>query len=167
MGSLPMQPAELRGRSRRTRLETPSAANRPVPRKMGSVAALSLSRPEYRPTGRGVPRPAWASCPCYLAETFLLAPPPLRSRNAPMLQELFRIPGLDIPIFGYGLMLVIGFLAAAQLAKFLARRSGLDPEVFINAGLLALVSGVIGARLSHVLENLGQYTDPSDRKSTR
>jgi phosphatidylglycerol---prolipoprotein diacylglyceryl transferase len=78
-----------------------------------------------------------------------------------MLQELFRIPGLDMPIYGYGLMMVIGFLCAAQLAKFLAARSGLDPEVFINAGLLALVTGVIGARLSHVLENLDQYTDAS------
>ena len=78
-----------------------------------------------------------------------------------MLQELFRIPGLDMPIYGYGLMMVIGFLCAAQLAKVLAKRSGLDPEVFLNAGLLALVTGVLGARLSHVLENLGQYTDPA------
>src|SRR5688572_25724226 len=78
-----------------------------------------------------------------------------------MLQELFRIPLIDVPLYGYGLMMVIGFLAAVQLAKFLARRCGLDPEAFVNAGLLALVSGVVGARLSHVLENLGEYTGPS------
>ena len=78
-----------------------------------------------------------------------------------MYQELFRIPGLDIPVHAYGVMLVIGFLLALELAKFLARRAGLDPEVFVNAGLIALVSGVVGARLSHVLENLPQYTDPA------
>ena len=82
-----------------------------------------------------------------------------------MLQELFRIPlpgSLpDIPIWSFGLMMVIGFLAALQLAKYLARRAGLDPELFVNAGLLGLVAGVVGARLSHVLENLGDYTDPS------
>jgi phosphatidylglycerol:prolipoprotein diacylglycerol transferase len=78
-----------------------------------------------------------------------------------MLQELFRIPGINLPIWSYGAMLVIGFLAALQLAKYLARRSGLDGEAFVNAGLLALVLGIIGARLSHVLENLGQYADPS------
>lgn len=78
-----------------------------------------------------------------------------------MYQELFRIPGLDIPIHAYGVMLVIGFLLALELAKFLARRAGLDPEIFVNAALIALVSGVVGARLSHVLENLPQYTDPA------
>ena len=55
-------------------------------------------------------------------------------------------------------MLVIAFFAAMELAKFLARRSGLDPEIFANAALIALVAGVIGARLSHVLENIGDYT---------
>jgi phosphatidylglycerol:prolipoprotein diacylglycerol transferase len=78
-----------------------------------------------------------------------------------MLQDLFRIPGTHIIVHGYGLMLVIGFLLAVQLARYLARRSNIDPEVLTNAGLIALVAGVIGARLSHVLENWHQYTDPS------
>ena len=78
-----------------------------------------------------------------------------------MLQEIFRIPYFNIPIYGYGVMLVVGFLTAIQLAKFLARRAGLDPELFVNAGLLALVAGVAGARLSHVLENIGYYTNPN------
>jgi phosphatidylglycerol:prolipoprotein diacylglycerol transferase len=77
-----------------------------------------------------------------------------------MLQVIFRIPFLNIPIYGYGVMLVIGFLGAIQLAKFLAKRAGLDPELFVNAGLIALVTGVAGARLSHVIENIGYYTDP-------
>jgi phosphatidylglycerol:prolipoprotein diacylglycerol transferase len=77
-----------------------------------------------------------------------------------MLQVLFRIPGLGWPIYSYGLMMVVGFLAAIQLAKYLARRCGLDPEIFVNAGLLALVTGIAGARLSHVLENFSTYTDP-------
>ena len=83
-----------------------------------------------------------------------------RGETRRMLQELFRIPGTQIWIHGYGLMLVIGFLLAVQLAKALARRSRIDPEIFVNAGLIALVAGVVGARLSHVLENFGQYTDP-------
>ena len=71
-----------------------------------------------------------------------------------MWQEVFRIPFLDKPVYGYGLMLVIGFLAATQLAKFLAARHRLDGELFVNAALLALLFGVLGARLSHVVESL-------------
>jgi phosphatidylglycerol:prolipoprotein diacylglycerol transferase len=79
----------------------------------------------------------------------------------PMDQVLFRIPYFNIPIYGYGVMLVIGFLGAIQLAKFLAKRCNIDPELFVNAGLIALVTGVAGARLSHVLENIGYYTNPN------
>ncbi|MGB7159910.1 MAG: prolipoprotein diacylglyceryl transferase [Tepidisphaeraceae bacterium] len=75
-----------------------------------------------------------------------------------MLQELFRIPIFDMPVYGYGLMMVIGFLLAMELAKFLARRSGLDPETFVNAGLIAILTGVIGSRLSHVFENWSEFT---------
>jgi len=90
-----------------------------------------------------------------------------------MLQELFRIPIPDflrhllpflptaLPLYGYGLMMVIGFLLAVQFGKFLARHSGVDPEVLVNAGLIALVSGIFGARLSHVIENWSTYTNPA------
>ena len=83
-----------------------------------------------------------------------------------MQQELFHLPQW-LPwfggqaIYGYGVMMVLGFFAALQLAQFMARRSSINPEVFVNAGLIALVTGVIGARLSHVLENLPQYTNPN------
>jgi len=88
-----------------------------------------------------------------------------------MRPELFRIPlpfsinlfGHQIhqvPIYGYGLMLVIGFLTAAYWARLLARRSGLDGELFINGALLALFTGIVGARLSHILENFADFTDP-------
>ena len=77
-----------------------------------------------------------------------------------MLKELFRIPGTDIAIYSYGIMLVIGALCAIWLARGLARRKGLDPELFVNAGLLALFAGVAGARISHVIENWGYFTRP-------
>ena len=77
-----------------------------------------------------------------------------------MWQVLFRIPipgWHAVPVYGYGLMLVLGVILAISLAKILARRRGIDPELFVNAGLLAMLSGVVGARLSHVLENWPEY----------
>ena len=90
-----------------------------------------------------------------------------------MQQELFRIPIPDwvpllpgeIPIFGYGLMLVLGFYAGLQLMRVLARRSGLDPDIFVNVAVIALVFGIAGARLSHVLENIEQYTTVTPTRS--
>jgi phosphatidylglycerol:prolipoprotein diacylglycerol transferase len=81
---------------------------------------------------------------------------------------LFRIPlpfnvpvvGHEIVIFGYGFALVVGFLLAVEVAKFLARRSSIDPELFVNAALIALVAGVIGSRMSHVIENWSDFSDP-------
>ena len=77
-----------------------------------------------------------------------------------MFPELFRIPLVNLPVYGYGVMLVLGFLVATELGRYLARRGGLDPDFFSTAAILALVSGLAGARISHVLENWGRYTDP-------
>lgn len=78
-----------------------------------------------------------------------------------MFPVLFKIPGTAIQLHSFGLMMVIGLLCAMQLAKRLARSRGLDGELFINAGILALITGLAGARLSHVLENFSQYTNPN------
>jgi phosphatidylglycerol:prolipoprotein diacylglycerol transferase len=57
-------------------------------------------------------------------------------------------------------MLVIGFYCGMMLARALARRTGIDPDAMVNAALVALVAGIVGARLSHILENVGEYTRP-------
>src|SRR4051812_41672404 len=64
----------------------------------------------------------------------------------------------DLRIYTYGLMLVIGFLCSVWLAKRLAKSVNFDPQIFENAAMLALLTGVIGARLSHILENLHDFT---------
>lgn len=74
---------------------------------------------------------------------------------------LFHLPWLGTPIYGYGLMMVLGFLVAVQLTQFLAKRTGQDPDTFVNAGLIALVAGVVGARLSHIFENWPEFSDPA------
>ncbi len=79
-----------------------------------------------------------------------------------MRPELFHIPGIDFTINSYGVVLIVGFLLALEVGKYLARRVGHDPEIYVNAGIVALIAGVIGARLSHVIENWPQYSDAAD-----
>jgi len=77
-----------------------------------------------------------------------------------MFQIVFRIPGLNLPVYGYGLMLVVAFLVCAYVARAMAGRIGLDGEAFINAALIAMLTGIVGARVSDVLENWHEFFNP-------
>lgn len=76
--------------------------------------------------------------------------------------ELFRIPFVGRPISSFGVTMMLGVLCALYLAKLLARRTGIQPHYMENVAFIAIIFGVIGARLSHVLENLREYTDRED-----
>jgi phosphatidylglycerol:prolipoprotein diacylglycerol transferase len=54
-------------------------------------------------------------------------------------------------------MLVLAFLAAATLAAQRAKQEGVDPEIIFNLCFLALVFGILGARLLYVLQYAGYY----------
>ena len=60
-------------------------------------------------------------------------------------------------IYSYGVMVALGFLAAIYLASRQARRAGIAPQQIFDAGLYALVFGIIGARALHVLLDLRYY----------
>ena len=72
---------------------------------------------------------------------------------------VFHLFGLEIPlrIYGYGLMMVLGFLSGIALAQWRARRGGGSPELVPILGILALVGGVVGARLAYVIENWREF----------
>ena len=55
-----------------------------------------------------------------------------------------------ITIYFYGIILMLGVLAAAWLATREARRRGEDPNVVWDVLLWALIGGIIGARLWHI-----------------
>jgi phosphatidylglycerol---prolipoprotein diacylglyceryl transferase len=71
---------------------------------------------------------------------------------------------LPFPIFGvtslaiywYGILIVAGAVAGAFVATFEAKRRGQDPDHVWNALLFALVLGVIGARLYHIISDVAQ-----------
>jgi phosphatidylglycerol:prolipoprotein diacylglycerol transferase len=56
------------------------------------------------------------------------------------------------PVRGYGVMLLAGIVTGVGLAMYRARQAGLHPEMIISLAVWLVVSGVIGARLFHVIE---------------
>lgn len=62
----------------------------------------------------------------------------------------------SLPIYWYGIIIVIGAIAGAFLASREAKRKGIDPDHVWNGLLFALLFGVFGARLYHVLSDWAQ-----------
>jgi phosphatidylglycerol:prolipoprotein diacylglycerol transferase len=71
--------------------------------------------------------------------------------------ELFRIPFTTLTVKSYGLMMVIGFLAAVYIIRRLSRNITPDPEMITNAGLYSLTTGVVGARIFYVLHHFDDF----------
>ncbi|MCM8762760.1 MAG: prolipoprotein diacylglyceryl transferase [Candidatus Omnitrophica bacterium] len=62
-----------------------------------------------------------------------------------------------IHIYAYGLLLVLAFFIATVLATLQARQRGINPELIWNLAFILTISGIIGARILYVLENLNFY----------
>jgi len=62
-------------------------------------------------------------------------------------------------IYGYGLMLVLGFISGIWLAHWRAKRMGENHETVTVVGILSLVGGIVGARLAFIIQNWSQFAD--------
>ena len=76
-----------------------------------------------------------------------------------MFPELFEIPFTSLTVKSYGLMMVIGFLAAVSLIRYLSRDITPDPQLITNAALYSLIGGVVGARLFYVLHHFEDFKE--------
>jgi len=74
-----------------------------------------------------------------------------------MYPQLFKLPFLDVTVKSYGLMMVIGFMAAVTVIRRLSRSFTPDPQLITNAALYALIGGVVGARLFYVIHYLAEF----------
>jgi len=74
-----------------------------------------------------------------------------------MYPELFEIPFIHLTVKSYGLMMVIGFLSAVALIRYLSRDFTRDPQLITNVALYSLIAGVAGARVFYVLHHLSSF----------
>jgi phosphatidylglycerol:prolipoprotein diacylglycerol transferase len=73
--------------------------------------------------------------------------------------ELFEVPIVHLMIRSYGVMMVIGFLAAVTIIRYLSRHFTSNPQHITNAALYALIAGVVGARAFFVIHYFNEFRD--------
>src|SRR5260370_29099427 len=66
-----------------------------------------------------------------------------------MQQVLFRLG--PVPLYGYGLMLFLAFLACITVSGRLAKRQGISKEVVQDLAIWMFLGGIIGARTTWML----------------
>ena len=74
-----------------------------------------------------------------------------------MFPELFRIPGLGIPLATYGVLLAVGFILALWLTARLAARDGLPKQRIYDLGLYVLAASLVGSKLLMVITEWNDY----------
>jgi phosphatidylglycerol---prolipoprotein diacylglyceryl transferase len=76
-----------------------------------------------------------------------------------MQQILFRIPIIDLPIYGYGMMLFLAFFFCTWLASWLAKKEGIATQHIQDLGLWIFVCGILGARITYMLQYGVSWTE--------
>jgi phosphatidylglycerol:prolipoprotein diacylglycerol transferase len=83
-----------------------------------------------------------------------------------MRQVLFRLPiptpwGSDIPIYGFGTMLVIALFLCTWLAGRRAKREGIAKELIQDLAFWVVIGGIVGARVVFMIQYRDQYRGPN------
>jgi phosphatidylglycerol:prolipoprotein diacylglycerol transferase len=58
----------------------------------------------------------------------------------------------SLPVFGYGMMVLSGFLAALWFSFARAKAVGYSPELIMDSAFYVLISGVAGGRLAYLIQ---------------
>lgn len=64
-----------------------------------------------------------------------------------------------LKIYSFGLCVALGFVVSTYLARQEARRQKIEPEKIVNLALGLVISGILGARILYVLQNLNFYLE--------
>jgi prolipoprotein diacylglyceryltransferase len=74
----------------------------------------------------------------------------LNVAQQPMTRDQAPLKPVRVP--SYGVMIMIGFICAIVIIYLRSRAWGIDPNVIIDIGIVAMVTGILGARIWHVIE---------------
>jgi phosphatidylglycerol:prolipoprotein diacylglycerol transferase len=74
---------------------------------------------------------------------------------------LFTIPGIDLPIYSYGVMLGLSLVVGWYLVMYLGRKDGLPKDKLASCYVWCAISAMIGSRLLYIVTNLDEFADGS------
>ena len=69
----------------------------------------------------------------------------------------FEVFGVEIAL--YGVIIAVGMLLAINLVAYIAKKSGQNPDVYWDLAIIAILAGVVGARLYYVIFSWDSYKD--------
>ena len=74
-----------------------------------------------------------------------------------MYPELFKIG--PFTVYSYGLMLGIAFIVASYILTKEVERRKMDPNIATEVTLIAIIFGIVGAKLFHLIENWSAFIE--------
>ncbi|HJN11018.1 MAG TPA: prolipoprotein diacylglyceryl transferase family protein [Pirellulaceae bacterium] len=72
-----------------------------------------------------------------------------------------EVPGLGLPIRGYGVFMLAGVVAGVATAVYRGWRQGLDPDLIMSLAFWMFVAGIIGARVFFVVQKWEDFQHPT------
>ena len=65
----------------------------------------------------------------------------------------------NCPVYSFGVLLALAYLAGLQLAVMRARRAGLDSARIMDLGIYLIIAALVGAKLMLVIVDFGYFRD--------
>jgi phosphatidylglycerol:prolipoprotein diacylglycerol transferase len=78
-----------------------------------------------------------------------------------MQQVLFHIPFTTVPIYGFGVMLFLAFVAVTGWAGWRVTKVGLPREKIQDLAIVLFLSGLVGARILYMWQYADKFRDKS------
>ncbi|MDP6958322.1 MAG: prolipoprotein diacylglyceryl transferase [Planctomycetota bacterium] len=66
--------------------------------------------------------------------------------------KIFNLETITLPINSYGFTIMIGFLLAIGIATRRAKPLGINTDIILDLGIIAMIFGIMGAKINYVLQ---------------
>ena len=69
-----------------------------------------------------------------------------------VIPKIFNLETVTLPINSYGFTIMVGFLLAIGIATRRAKPLGINTDIILDLGIIAMIFGIMGAKINYVLQ---------------